>query len=100
MQISKTFALDLIDWLHIWGNEWVTPHEWCARFRTDARLDTATRSWERVKQRLSKHGVPHETADYSESEGGRKMVRVRLLKGAKEFLLEALPPTTLESGDK
>jgi len=93
----KSLALDVYDLLHLFGCEPISFHAFRWRFRAQfgqARRSWATdnRTWDRLKARLVRFGVPHEIVllhvGASVSEQAQK--HVRFLPGAREFVTRVL----------
>lgn len=107
-RMSRAFALDIYDWVHVFGHHPVNFVEWWPRFAAGRSFGTANRRWDRTKQRLHFYGVPHrlerhaaDNVNTSHDAPGWCVMRihVRLLPGAREMALDHLPSTELSTED-
>jgi len=101
----EDLALDVYDWLHIYGLQSVTRTSWVARFYIPGRkpgastdphhiLVGAHRAWERLKQRWTRAGVPYGRAPHHEAHSRRVGVTlmVHLLPEVDAWLCANLKP--------
>ena len=51
---DANMAMDILDWRRLWGSKPVGFDEWKGRLHPDARLNSAQRTWLRLRQRLLK----------------------------------------------